>query len=118
MLVTLYKVSELYFRVLGMNGFHGKAENERFTVAVSRCRQNLKHENFKHFSGRLRQKIAPKACHTCSLISCRPHPGWSLTAIIGMASVFDLSVSFDFISIMFYCWSNRLNENEFDSSSL
>ena len=102
MLVTLYKVSELYFRVLGMNGFHGEAENERFTVAVSRCRQNL-----KYFSGRLRQKIAPKACHTCSLVSCRPHPGWSVnyrhyrSAIIGMASVFDLSVSFDFAHLHF-----------------
>ena len=69
MLVTLHKVSELYFRVLGMNGFHGKAENERFIVAVSRCRQNLKYENFKYFSGRLREKIAPKACHTYSPVS-------------------------------------------------
>ena len=33
------------FRFLGMNDFHAKAENERFTAAGSRCRQNLKYEN-------------------------------------------------------------------------
>ena len=28
--------------VLGTNGFHVKAENERFTAAGWRCRQNMK----------------------------------------------------------------------------
>ena len=68
MLVTLCKVSELYFRLLGTNGFHAKAENERFNVAVSRCRQNLKYENSTLPFDRLRQNIAPKACRTCSTI--------------------------------------------------
>ena len=29
MLVILYKISEVYFRLLGTNEFHGKAKNER-----------------------------------------------------------------------------------------
>ena len=37
MLVTLYELGEMYFRVLGTNRFHVKAKNERFTTAVSRC---------------------------------------------------------------------------------
>ena len=53
MLAMLYKISELYFRLLGTKGFHVKAENERFTAAV-------RVENFTSLFGRLRQKIAPK----------------------------------------------------------
>ena len=60
MLITLYKIGELHFRLLGMYGFHVKAKNERFTAARSRCRQNLKYENFTSF-GRLRQNIASKS---------------------------------------------------------
>ena len=60
MLVTLYKLGEVHFHFLGTNGFHVKAKNERFTIAGSRCRQNLKYENFKSSFGRLRLKIAPK----------------------------------------------------------
>ena len=36
----------MHFRLLGTNGFHVKAKNERFTAATSCCRQNLKYENF------------------------------------------------------------------------
>ena len=57
----LYKISEVYFRLLGSNGFHVKAKNERFTATDSRCRQNLKNENFTLSFGRLRQKTAPKS---------------------------------------------------------
>ena len=53
MLVTVYKVDEVHFRFLGTNGFHVKAENEGFTAAGLRCRQNLKYEQFMSF-GRLR----------------------------------------------------------------
>ena len=60
-LVTLYKIGELHFRLLGANGFQAKAKKERFTAASSRCRQNLKYENFTSSFGRLRQKIAPKS---------------------------------------------------------
>ena len=48
-------------RLLGTNGFHVKAKNERFTAASFRCRQNLKYENFTSSFGRLRQNIAPKS---------------------------------------------------------
>ena len=40
MVVTLYKIGELNFRLLGTNGFHVKAENERCIAAGSPCRQN------------------------------------------------------------------------------
>ena len=43
-----------------MNGFQVKAKNGRFTAGSSRCRQNLKYENFTSSFGRLRQKIAAK----------------------------------------------------------
>ena len=61
MLITLYEISEVHFCLLGTNGFQVKAKNERFTTASSRCRQNLKYENFTLSFGRLRQKIAPKS---------------------------------------------------------
>ena len=38
MLMTLCKIGELHFRLLGTNGFHVKAKSERFTAASSRCR--------------------------------------------------------------------------------
>ena len=60
MLITLYKIGGLLFRLLATNGFRVKAKKERFTAASSRCRQNLKFENFPSSFGRLRQNIAPK----------------------------------------------------------
>ena len=60
-LVTLYKIDEVHFRLFGTNDFHAKAKNERFTAAGSRCRLNLKNENFVSSFGRLRQKIVPKS---------------------------------------------------------
>ena len=41
MLITLCKIGELHFRLLGTNGFHVKAKSERFTAASSRCRQKI-----------------------------------------------------------------------------
>ena len=61
MLITLYKIGEVHFRLLGTNGFHVKAKNERFSSTSSRCRQNLKYENFTSSFGRLRQNIAEKS---------------------------------------------------------
>ena len=55
MLISLYKIGGAHFRLLGTNGFHVKAKNERFTAANSRCRQNLKYENVTSSLGRLRQ---------------------------------------------------------------
>ena len=60
MLITLYKIGGVHFRLLATNGFRVKAKKERFTAASSRCRQNLKYENFPSSFGRLRQNIAPK----------------------------------------------------------
>ena len=57
MLVTLYKIGEVYFRLFGTNAFHSKAENERFSAAGSCCRKNLKRENYPSSFGRLRQKF-------------------------------------------------------------
>ena len=61
MFVTLQETGEVHFRLLGTNGFHVKAENEKFTSAGLRCRQNLEYENFTLSFGRLRQKITPKS---------------------------------------------------------
>ena len=61
MLITLYKIGELHFRLLGTNGFHVKAKSERFSATSSRCRQNLKYENSTSSFGRLRQNIATKS---------------------------------------------------------
>ena len=61
MLITSYKIDELHFQLRGTNGFHVKAKSERFTAASSRCRQNLKYENFTSSFGRLCQNIAPKS---------------------------------------------------------
>ena len=61
MLITLYKIGRVHFRLLATNGFRVKAKKERFTAASSRCRQNLKYENFPSSLGRLRQNIAPKS---------------------------------------------------------
>ena len=61
MLIMLYKIGELHFRLLGTNGFHVKAKSERFTAASSRCHQNLKYENFMSSFGRLHPNIAPKS---------------------------------------------------------
>ena len=60
MLITLYKMGEVHFRLLGTHGFHVKTESERFSVTSSRCRQNLKYENFTSSFGRLRQNIVAK----------------------------------------------------------
>ena len=43
MLVTLYKIDGLHFRLLGTKGFHVKAKTERFTAASSRRCQNKSH---------------------------------------------------------------------------
>ena len=61
MLFTLHKIGGVHFRLLGTNGFHLKAKSERFTAASSRCRQNLKYENFTLSFGSLRQNIATKS---------------------------------------------------------
>ena len=60
MLVT-YEIVEVYFRLLGTNRFHAKAEDERFTAASSRCRRNLKYENPTSSFARLRENFSPES---------------------------------------------------------
>ena len=61
MLITLYTIGGVQIRLLGTNGFHVMAKNERSTAASFRCRQNFKYENSTSSFGRLRQNIAPKS---------------------------------------------------------
>ena len=61
MFVTEYETGEVHFCLLGTNGFHVKAENEKFTAAGLRCRQNLEYENFTSSFGGLREKIELKS---------------------------------------------------------
>ena len=61
MLITLYKIDGVHFRLLGTNGFDVKAKNERFTATSSRSLQNLKYENSTLSFSRLRENIAPKS---------------------------------------------------------
>ena len=46
MILTLHKIGEVHFDLLGTNAFHVKAKNGRFTAVGSHCCQNLKYENF------------------------------------------------------------------------
>ena len=68
MLVTLCKIGEVLFRMLGTDGFHIKVENEGFTAAGLRFLQNLEYVNFTSSFGRLRQKSHQKVCRTCNTI--------------------------------------------------
>ena len=61
MLVTLYLIVGVYFRLLGTNGFHMKAKNERLTAASSCYRQNLKYEIWQTMSKRCTKKRAARA---------------------------------------------------------
>ena len=56
MLVVLYKIGGVHFRLLGTNGFQAEAKNKRFTAAGS-----LKNENFTSSFARLLQNIATKS---------------------------------------------------------
>ena len=68
MLITLYKIGELHFRLLGTNGFHVKAKSERFTAAIPRCRQNLNMKISRRRSADYVKTLHQKACRTCSTI--------------------------------------------------
>ena len=57
MLVTLCKIGEVHFHLLGTNGLHVKAKNERFIAGGSRGSQNFNYsKNFTSPFGTLRQK--------------------------------------------------------------
>ena len=68
MLITLYKIGELHFRLLDMTGFLVKAKNERFPVAGLRCRQNLHVVVWQTISKNCIQKRAARAAQLFFLI--------------------------------------------------
>ena len=93
-----------------INGFHAKAKNERFTAAGSHsCCWNLKKENLASSFGRRCQKIAQKACHTCSTIIF-PH---SLICgnVVVIAVV--ISLTLPIVDIAVDCKINGLVETSF-----
>ena len=53
MLVTLYKIGEVSFRLIITDGFHAKVENERFSAVGSPTIQKLTHSLFL----RIRERI-------------------------------------------------------------
>ena len=61
MILTLLKIGEVHFDLLGTNAFHVKAKNGRFTAVGSHCCQNLNYENFLLLFGPLSQKIASRS---------------------------------------------------------
>ena len=68
MLVRLYKIGGVHFRLLGTNAFHLKLKNEGFTAASLRC---LRTSDMKISRLRLADYVKTlhqKACHTCSTI--------------------------------------------------
>ena len=60
MFVALYETGEVHFCLFGTNGFHVKAETQKFIAVGLRCRQNLKYEIFTPCFGRLRQNCSKK----------------------------------------------------------
>ena len=88
MFVTLYKIGEVHCRLVGTDGFHAKAKNERFTAAGSRCRLNLKYENFTASFSRLRQKIAPKSLpHVTIIFRLQPIKSLICGVVVVVAAV-------------------------------
>ena len=67
----------MHFRLLGTNGFHVKANNERFTGPGSRCRQNLKYENLRRHLVDYIKEFHQKAWRTCST-NIFPALSWSM----------------------------------------
>ena len=67
MFITLCKIGGVHFRLLGTNGFHVKAKNERFTVVSFRYRQNLKYENFTSFGTTLKHCTKKRAARAARL---------------------------------------------------
>ena len=69
MLVALYKLGEVLYRLLGTNGFDVKVKNERLTAASSLCRQNLKYDKIaRRRLADYVKNLHQEACRTCSTI--------------------------------------------------
>ena len=68
MLITLYKIGELHFRLLGMNGFHVKAKSERSTAASCVVVRTSNMKVSRHRLADYVKTLQQKACRTCSTI--------------------------------------------------
>ena len=75
MLVTLYKICGVHFRLLGTNGVHVKAKSERVRDLLLRARIVVRTSNMKisrrHLADYVKT-LLQKACHTCCMITF-PH---------------------------------------------
>ena len=91
MLVTLYKMIEVHFRLPGTIDFHIKAKNESCTAPRSSFRQDLKYENFMSSLGRLRQnnvlKSGPHVQHDY-FSSFNQSNHWFVALLLPMTSFF------------------------------
>ena len=63
MLVKLYKIGKVYFRLFYSNSFHVKAKDERFTAAGSHCTKISSRHLADYFN-----KLHQKAWRTCCTI--------------------------------------------------
>ena len=73
MLVSLYKIEELYIRILGTTAFHVKAENEQFTAVGSPLCQNLHYENLRssylpEYVKKIASKRVVRAAQLCFIL--------------------------------------------------
>ena len=105
----MYKGGEVQFCLLGTNGVHAKAKNERFNAASLRCRQNLKNENFVSSCGRLRQKIAPKSVPHVQhdyFSSFNQWNHWFVMLSLSLPSSFLKLSSYNVITIQRAPWNN------------
>ena len=90
MLVPVYKIGEVHFPLLGTNGFHAKAKNERFTATGSCCRQNLQNRNIS------RRRLPDYVKHCTKRRAARAARlfflgQWSISLIYGVNIVSDSS---------------------------
>ena len=67
-LVTLYKLGEVYFRLLGMIGFHVKGENDRFSAAVRTSNMKISRLPLADYVKKLHQKRSAHAARLFFLI--------------------------------------------------
>ena len=64
MLITLYKIGAVHFRLLDTNGFHVKAKNDRVRVVIKTSNMKISRRRLADYVKTLHQK----ACRTCSTI--------------------------------------------------
>ena len=91
MFVALYETGEVRFCLFGTNGFHAKAETQKFIAVGLHCRQNLKYEIFTPRSGTLRQNCSKKRAARAARLSLLIKPIKSLIFGVVVAVVVVIS---------------------------